>query len=321
MASTIRIIGHEERLSLVEHLEELRTRLIVSVAALLVAFGLCAWQNHRLLHFINRPLSTQTSKQIKEGHGPLGATYTVQLAARDIGAKLRTTIGVLEQPGSGLSASARQSLQGLSASLTTDLRRLKNAPTDKPVTLGIGEPFTTTLGVAAVFALIIALPVILFQMYGFVLPAFSPRERAIAMPLMAAVPVLFIAGVAFGYEVVLPAAVRFFQNFNSAQFNVLVQANQFYRFAATVLLAMGLIFQVPVGILAVTRAGIIAPKTLRKGRPYAIVCCAVVAAFLPGDLITLFLETIPLYVLYEASILLADILEWRDRRRARRAAR
>jgi sec-independent protein translocase protein TatC len=122
------------------------------------------------------------------------------------------------------------------------------------------------------------------------------------------VPFLFAAGVLFGYFVVLPAAVRFFVNFNSEEFNVLVQASQFYRFAATVLLAMGLIFQVPVAILAATRIGIVTPAQLRHNRRYAIVACAVVAAFLPGDAITLVLETVPLYLLYEASILLASFV-------------
>jgi sec-independent protein translocase protein TatC len=115
--------------------------------------------------------------------------------------------------------------------------------------------------------------------------------------------------VVFGYFVVLPAAVRFFVNFNSNEFNVLVQASQFYGFAATVLLSMGLIFQVPVAILAATRAGIVTPGQLRKGRRYAILACAAVAALLPGDAITLVLETVPLYVLYEASILVASLVE------------
>ena len=118
---------------------------------------------------------------------------------------------------------------------------------------------------------------------------------------------------AFGYFVVLPAAVRFFVNFNSSEFNVLVQASQFYKFAATVLLAMGLVFQVPVVILAATRIGLVTVEQLRKSRRYAIVACAAVAAFLPGDAITLVLETVPLYVLYEASILVASLV-------ARRAA-
>jgi sec-independent protein translocase protein TatC len=129
-----------------------------------------------------------------------------------------------------------------------------------------------------------------------------------------AIPFLFAAGVLFGYFVVLPAAVRFFVNFNSSEFNVLVQASQFYRFAATMLLAMGLIFQVPVAILAATRAGLVTVAQLRHNRRYAIVACAVVAAFLPGDLVTLALETVPLYLLYEASILVATLVDRSSRR-------
>jgi sec-independent protein translocase protein TatC len=173
------------------------------------------------------------------------------------------------------------------------------------VTLGVGEPFTTTLTVSLYFALIISLPVILFELYGFILPALKPEERRVVMPLLTAVPFLFAAGVVFGYFVVLPAAVRFFVNFNSNEFNVLVQASQFYGFAATVLLSMGLIFQVPIAILAATRAGLVTVAQLRHNRRYAIVACAVVAAFLPGDVVTLALETVPLYLLYEASILVA----------------
>ena len=80
---------------------------------------------------------------------------------------------------------------------------------------------------------------------------------------------------------------------------------------------MGLVFQVPVAILAATRVGIVTPRQLRHNRRYAIVACAAVAAFLPGDAITLLLETVPLYVLYEASILLASFVERRERARER----
>src|SRR6204780_5058010 len=124
-----------------------------------------------------------------------------------------------------------------------------------------------------------------------------------------------MAGVSFGYLVVLPAAVRFFENFNSGQFNVLVQASQYYHFAAVVLLAMGLVFQVPVGVLASTRAGIVTTKQLRHNRRYALLACGAVAAFLPGDAITLLLETVPLYLLFELSVLIARNIERRDRRR------
>jgi sec-independent protein translocase protein TatC len=122
--------------------------------------------------------------------------------------------------------------------------------------------------------------------------------------------------VAFGYFVVLPAAVRFFQNFNSDQFNVLVQASQYYKFAATTMLAMGLLFQVPIAIIAVTRAGIVTPRQLRRNRRYAVAACAALAAFLPGDAITMLLETLPLYLLFELGVLLADIADRRARKRA-----
>jgi sec-independent protein translocase protein TatC len=181
----------------------------------------------------------------------------------------------------------------------------------------VGEPFTTTISVAVYFALVISLPVILFELYGFILPALRPDERRAAVPLLTAVPFLFAAGVLFGYFVVLPAATRFFVNFNAGEFNVLVQASQYYRFAATVLLAMGLIFQVPVAILAAARAGIVTPRQLRKHRRYAIVVCAAIAALLPGDAVTLLLEIVPLYVLYEASILLASLVERSEARRRR----
>jgi sec-independent protein translocase protein TatC len=194
---------------------------------------------------------------------------------------------------------------------------LSAAPTgDRPVTLGIGEPFTTTVTVTAILALILALPVILLQAYGFLMPAVDPGQRRRMLPITLSIPVLFAAGVAFGYVVVLPAALHFFQNFNSSEFNVLVQASQYYKFAATTLLAMGLLFQIPVAILAVTRAGIITPRQLRRHRRYAVLACGLVAAVLPGDAVTMLLETVPLYLLFEASVLLASITE---RRRAREA--
>ena len=170
------------------------------------------------------------------------------------------------------------------------------------MTLGIGEPFTTTVTISLVFALILALPFVLYQAYAFLMPALHPHERRHIRPLVVSIPFLFVAGVLFGYFVVLPAAVHFFQNFNSDQFNVLVQANQYYKFAATTLLAMGLLFQVPVGIVAITRAGFVTPQRLRKNRRYAVVACGLVAAVLPGDVVTLLLETVPLYLLFELGV-------------------
>ncbi|HTY95846.1 MAG TPA: twin-arginine translocase subunit TatC [Solirubrobacteraceae bacterium] len=317
MAVAVGRIGHEDRLSMVDHLEELRTRLIVCLAVVGIAFGLCAWQNHELLKIINAPLSHETQKQVKAGNGPLGATYTVQRGARTVATQLQVVVRALERRGSGVSPATRATLAPVTPTLRSAIGRLSTAPQgNKPVTLGIGEPFTTTLGIAFIFALVLSLPVLLYELYGFVLPAFSPDQQRVATPLMLSIPFLFAAGVVFGYFIVLPAAVRFFQNFNSEQFNVLVQASQYYHFAAVVLLAMGLVFQVPVGVLAATRAGIVTTAQLRHNRRYAVLACGAVAAFLPGDAITLLLETVPLYLLFEASLLLARLLERRERRRA-----
>jgi sec-independent protein translocase protein TatC len=143
------------------------------------------------------------------------------------------------------------------------------------------------------------------------MPAFEPEQRRRMLPVTFAIPLLFAAGVTFGYLVVLPASLHFFQNFNSDQFNVLVQASQYYKFAATILLAMGLVFQVPVAIIAVTRAGLITTRTLRRNRRYALLACGLVAAVLPGDAVTLLLETLPLYLLFELSLIVAAITERR----------
>jgi len=315
---SIRKVGHEDELSIVGHLDELRTRLIMSLVVIAVAFGFCFWQNNALLSLINRPLAHQTQAQVRAGRGPLGATYTVAQSARDVALELDKVVGVLDGPGQHQTPASRNKLRGVASKLERDVEKLSVPPQgDKPVTLGIGEPFTTTVTISLLFALILALPFVLYQACAFLMPALHPHERRHIRPLVVSIPFLFVAGVLFGYFVVLPAAVHFFQNFNSDQFNVLVQANQYYKFAATTVLAMGLLFQVPVGIVAITRAGFITPRRLRKNRRYAVIACGAVAAFLPGDVVTLLLETVPLYLLFEVGVLLASIAERRSRARAR----
>ena len=230
----------------------------------------------------------------------------MQRSARDVAVQTRSVADALAR--SGQPPGVTQALTHASTSLAKDVKTLSAPPRgDRPITLGIGEPFTTTVTVTLIFALILSLPVLLLQAYGFFMPAFSPAQRRHMLPVVMAIPGLFAIGVAFGYVVVLPAALHFFQNFNSGQFNVLVQAGQYYKFAATTLLAMGLLFQVPVAILAVTRAGVVTPRQLRRNRRYAVLACGLVAAVLPGDAITMLLETLPLYLLFELSVLIASV--------------
>jgi sec-independent protein translocase protein TatC len=233
----VKRISHEDQLSLVGHLDELRARIVVSAAVFGVALALCFWQSHLLLELASAPLP---------------------------------------------------------------------ADHDKLITFGVTEPFTTTVTVAAYGAIILSLPIVLYQAYAFLLPAFSRRQQRAVLPLLLLVPVLFIAGVAFGYFVVLPAAAKFLLNFNESQFNIQVRAKDYYSFFAQTVLACGVVFQVPVGILAVTRLGIVRVDQLTSNRRYAYLGCAVLAAALPGvDPVSMLLETAPLIALYELSIILA----------------
>jgi sec-independent protein translocase protein TatC len=191
----------------------------------------------------------------------------------------------------------------------------------RPVTLGIGEPFSQTVIVSAYFALLLALPVILWQLYAFIVPAFTPRERRVATPLLTLAPLLFALGLAFGYFVVLPGAVSFLLHFNAGSFDTLVQARSYYQFILFTMLATGLFFEIPIAVLGLNRAGILSTRQLRKHRRYAIVAIAALALLLPGsDPVTTLLELIPMLALYELSIFGTAVLERRDRKRTRRHA-
>jgi sec-independent protein translocase protein TatC len=122
LPNPLRPVGHEDRLSLVGHLDELRTRLIVSLLAVVAAFGFCFWQNHRLLHLIDSPLAHQTQQQVREGHGPLGATYRVQRSARDLAVQVGTVAEVLRQEHPRARGVA--SLQRAQAALQQDVSTL-----------------------------------------------------------------------------------------------------------------------------------------------------------------------------------------------------
>jgi sec-independent protein translocase protein TatC len=235
----MRAAKFDEQLTLVEHLDELRNRIIVSAAVLVVACGLCFWQNHLLLHIANEPLP------------------------------------------SGI----------------------------KPFTLGVTEPFMQTLKISIYAGILISLPVLLYQAYAFVLPALKPTERRAVLPFLILVPVLFIMGVVFSYFVVVPAATKFLLNYNQTEFNIQVRASSYYGFLITTLIALGLVFQVPMGVVAVTRLGITTPEQLAHNRRYAYLILAIVAMLLPGtDPVTMLIELAPLLALFEFSLILARLM-------------
>jgi sec-independent protein translocase protein TatC len=310
MASTAlrRPVGHEDRLSLIEHLDELRSRLIVCLAILAVAVGVCFAFNGTLLTIINKPLERTTQSNVNKGRGPLGQVSKVNQGVKATLGDLDNVIRIINRPGSGVAPQTKAALARVRPQIATQVKALPDITGNKPVTLGVGEPFANTLLVSAYFGILLAMPFLLWQLYAFVLPAFSPEERRVATPLLTMIPVLFIMGVAFGYFLVLPAAVRFLQNFNADNFNILVQAKDYYRFAALCLVAMGIVFQVPVGILALTRLGIFSVEQLRRNRRYAFVLCFVIATPLPGiDPVSMIIESLMLYALYEVGIVLARL--------------
>jgi sec-independent protein translocase protein TatC len=235
----VKAADFEDRLTLVEHLDELRSRLIFCAVALVVVSILCFWQNHLLLSIANGPL-----------------------------------------------------------------------PNDiEPLTFSPSEPFLTTLTLVLYSAILITLPILLYQLYSFILPALTPKEKKVALPLLLMVPVLFILGVVFAYFVVVPAAIKFLLNFNSDEFNIQIRAREYYSFFSLALISVGILFQIPIGILAVTRLGIVTPDQLAANRRYAILIIAVLAMLLPGtDPVTMLLSMLPLVVLFEFSLILARAL-------------
>ncbi len=319
MATRLKPIAHDDRLSLVEHLDELRTRVIICVVALVVVGGVCLWQEDFILKTVNKPLADVANKKpCDETRDPLEQADCWQQAQKRVNERIAETARSLAADASDAPELRRQA-ESLSAAAAAAAEITPRGSPKLPVTLGVGEPLTATLLVAAYAALLLTLPLLLYQAYAFVLPAFSPTERQVAVPLMVMVPFLFYAGVVFAYFVILPAAVDFLQNFNDDNYDVLLQARDYNKFAILVMGVMGLLFQLPVLILAVTRMGILSPAQLRKHRRYAILVIAILAALLPGgDPYTMLLMMVPILFLYEGSILLASLL---DRRAARARAR
>jgi sec-independent protein translocase protein TatC len=265
-----------------------------------VAFGFCFWQNHHLLNLLNHPLPRTATASQNHLNGVVADTNN---AARE----LKGAAADLRKVGPQFDAAAQKIDRAARALPQSNPQKL-------PVTIGVAEPFTTTLTVSFYAALILSLPVLLYQLYAFVLPAMNQRERRVAMPIMAAAPGLFVVGVAFAYVVVLGPAVHFLQSYNSKDFNALVGAKQLYSFEIMTMIGIGLAFQLPLALLGLDWVGAINSRTLIRHWRYALIIIAVIVAALPGpDLVTSALEMVPLVLLYLLSIALLHVV---DRRRA-----
>jgi sec-independent protein translocase protein TatC len=249
-----RRLGHADRVTLVEHLTELRTRLLISLGALVV-------------------------------------TFTVTWIFRD------TIIGWLNQP------------------LPEDKRQ--------PLTFNPLEAFSTSFMVAFYAAVALALPILLWQLWSFLAPAFEETSQAVVVRLVGAATALFAGGMAFAYWVALPAAIPFLLNFDSDLYNNQIRAGPYYSFAATSIFGLGLLFELPIVILGLVRLGIINSATLRRNRRIGVGLCIVAGVLLPGvDFVSTAIQTIPILLLFEFSIWNAAFFEkrWAEKIEARREA-
>jgi sec-independent protein translocase protein TatC len=199
-----------------------------------------------------------------------------------------------------------------------DILHWLNAPlpddNKRPITLSVAEPFLTSVKVSMLAGLALALPIVLWQLWSFLAPAVEPHAERTVLIFVLLATALLAAGIAFGYWVVLPKAVHFLTNFDDQYYNSQLRARDYYSFVITVLLAIGLVFELPIFILALVTLGVLSPGTLRRNRRLGYFIVAVVAVLLPGiDPVTTTFEIVPLIALYEASIWLSIVVE---RRRA-----
>jgi sec-independent protein translocase protein TatC len=241
-----RRLRHGEEATLVEHLGELRARLIVSLLALAAGFTVAYTFHGRILHWLNKPLPAH-------------------------------------------------------------LRR--------PVTFSPIEPFTTSIWVSLWAGLLLALPIVFWQLWAFLAPAIEEhRQRSIAV-LVAFATVLGLGGVVFGYYVILPPAIHFLTNYDSSHYTILIRARDYYRFVSFVLLGVALAFEVPVFVLALVRLRIMTAAQLRRTWRVGIFVMTVIGVLLPGvDPVSTILSVIPLVTLYVLAIGLATFFEprWRS---------
>jgi sec-independent protein translocase protein TatC len=236
-----RRLRHGEEATLVEHLGELRARLVISLSALAVGFAVAFAFHGHLLDWLNRPLPH-------------------------------------------------------------DLK--------KPVTFSPIEPFATSIMVSLWAGLLLALPVVFWQIWAFLAPAFEEhRQRSMAL-LVAFATVLGLGGVAFGYFVILSPAIHFLTNYDSSHYAIAIRARDYYRFVSFVLLGVALAFEVPVFVLALVRLRILSAARLRSTWRFGVFIMTVIGVFLPGvDPVSTILSVIPLVALYLLSIGLATFLE------------
>jgi sec-independent protein translocase protein TatC len=285
------------RAPLLDHLIELRSRLIICVAALVLGFGVCFAFSDPIYRFLLKPftIAAQLLAAEQAAHAQQAGGFDPMrffAGARDL---FLTLVGAREAP---------TSVEG------EKLRLIFTAPL---------EFFFTKLKLAAFGAVVVTFPVLAWQVYGFVAPGLYKRERKAFIPFLLASPSLFLMGASLVYFVILPFVLWFSlsQQIVDAQVSVqlLPKVSDYLSLVTTLLLAFGLCFQLPVVLTLLGMAGIVSSEMLRTGRRYAIVGVFVVAAVVtPPDPISQTMLALPIILLYEISIWCVRLIE-RARRR------
>ena len=181
-------------------------------------------------------------------------------------------------------------------------------PGDKLVFTGLPEAFFTYLKVSFLFGLILATPVILYQFWMFVAPGLYKNERRLLLPIVFLSSFFFIGGALFGYFIVFPFGFKFFLGFATETIKPLPAMREYLSFSSKLLLAFGLVFELPLVITFLSRMGLVTVDYLKKNRKYAILLFFVMAAILtPPDVISQIMMAVPLMLLYEVSIIGARI--------------
>ena len=170
-------------------------------------------------------------------------------------------------------------------------------------------PFKLTL----VVSLLIAMPYILYQIWGFIAPGLYKREKRLAIPLLVSSIVLFYAGMAFAYYVVFPIVFGFFSHIAPEGVSYTPDITNFLDMALKMLLAFGFIFEIPIAIMLMVWSGVTSVETLRSKRPYVIVGCFVIGALLsPPDVLSQVLMALPMWLLFEGGILASHLVKPRQ---------
>jgi sec-independent protein translocase protein TatC len=179
------------------------------------------------------------------------------------------------------------------------------------IAIGVASPFTTPFRLGAYVAVLLTVPYLIFEIWGFIAPGLYRHEKRLALPVLIAAIALFYCGVAFAYFGVFPGLFKFLVATTPASVKVMTDINEYLTFTLQMFVSFGIAFEVPVVVVLLTALGIVSVETLRAGRGYALLIIAIISALLTvtGDAVSMLTMAVPMWILYEAGILASRFLQ------------